>query len=226
MVAGSPLRAQVTLETLEAQAAARHLTILGGFHPTSADGVPASTGTLLLLGPNEPAFWSAFTESPEWKGSVDDPMDRWSRRVIGSWAQEIGAEALFPFGGPPHLPFFSWATRTGRIHASPIMLLLHDQAGLFVSFRGALALKKRITLPPAPPNPCRTCTDRPCLGACPVRALSGSDYDVTACKSHLDTEAGKDCMHMGCAARRACPVSQTHPRLPAQSAYHMSNFKG
>lgn len=216
----------MTFEQLEAEAAARHLTILGGFHPQPDDQAPEGCATLLLLGPDEPAFWPAFITSPEWQDGAPDPMDRWSVRVIGDWAGTLQAQALYPFGGPPFLPFFSWAKRSGRIHASPIMLLVHDKAGLFVSFRGALALRESIDLPPPPPFPCATCADQPCRSSCPVGALDGTGYDLEGCKSYLDTAPGQDCMGLGCAARRACPVSANHPRLAAQSAYHMARFKG
>lgn len=216
----------MTFDALQKQAQARQLTILGGFHPTAADNVPDGCKTLLLLGPKEPEFWGAFNASQEWQDDQPDPMDRWSTRVIGAWADELQATALYPFGGEPFLPFFSWATRTGRIHASPIMLLVHDTAGLFVSFRGALALSETVSLPPPPPSPCNTCETRPCLTSCPVTAFDGNSYDVPACKTYLNTVAGQGCMSQGCAARRACPVSAKYPRIEAHSAYHMEQFKG
>ena len=216
----------MTYDSLQAAALARSLTILGGFHPADDDGVPPGFETLLLLGPHEPGFWAAFTQSPEWNDGTPDPMDRWSTRVIGDWATDLDALALYPFGGPPFKPFFSWALKTGRVHASPIMLLVHDSAGLFVSFRGALALRERIDLPRNPPNPCLSCADQPCTTACPVDALDGKNYDVATCKTFLNHADGQDCMARGCAARRICPVSRQYPRTPAQSAYHMTTFKG
>ena len=211
---------------LQAAAKARHLTILGGFHPTAKDATPEGCQTVLMLGPDEPSFWPHLSASPEYKSADPDPVDRWSVRVIGAWAEELNARALYPFGGPPYLPFFDWALRTGRIHASPIRLLVHDAAGLFVSFRGALALPWRVDLPPAPPSPCMSCADQPCRSACPVDALDGAGYDVPACKRYLHSRPGADCMTQGCAARRACPVSQQVGRLPAQSEHHMLNFRG
>ena len=216
----------MTYRALEAEAETRHLTVLGGFHPHPQDKAPTGTGTLLLLGPHEPTFWPAFQQSPEWQDGAGDPVDRWSRRVIGDLAKTLDAHALFPFGGPPHLPFFSWALHSRRLHMSPIRLLVHDTAGLWVSFRGALALPERIALPQAPPSPCASCAEKPCLSACPVEAFDRQGYDVPACKKYLETSAGSDCMDRGCAARRACPVSKTHPRHDAQSAYHMTAFKG
>ena len=215
----------MNLDALKLGAHERHLSILGGFHPQEEDVAPEGCGTLLMLGPDEPAFWPAFVKSPEYRDNGADPMDRWSTRVIGQWAAELGATALFPFGGSPFLPFYSWATRTGRIHASPVQLLVHDNAGLFVSFRGALALSDTIDLPLPPEPPCQNC-QRPCATACPVSALTPQGYDVAACKAYLDTPAGTDCVENGCAVRRACPVSQSFGRLPAQSEYHMHSFKG
>ncbi len=116
------------------------------------------------------------------------------------------------------------ALRTGRIWESPVRLLVHDRAGLMVSFRGALALRERLALPPAPARPCDSCPDRPCLTACPVGALGAEGYDVPACRGFLDTPAGADCMARGCAVRGACPVSASHGRLDAQSAFHMRQF--
>lgn len=217
---------QVTYEALQAAAQERSLSILGGFQPAPDDGVPSDFQTLLLLGPHDPGFWPAFTQSAEWNDGQPDPMDRWSTRIIDTWAADLNALALYPFGGPPFKPFFSWALKTGRVHASPIMLLVHDTAGLFVSFRGAIALRDKIALPPNPANPCLACVDQPCTTACPVDALDGKNYDVVACKTFLGHVDGQDCMQHGCAARRICPVSQGYARNPAQSAYHMTTFKG
>ncbi len=214
----------MTYAALSTAARARHLRILGGFHPTDEDKAPKGTGTLLLLGPDEPNFWPALQASAEWQNGDPDPVDRWSRCVISDWARDIGATPLFPFGGPPYQPFFSWALRTGRIHASPILLLVHDRAGLFVSFRGALALPDRIDVPPAPPSPCLSCETQPCRTACPVAALQPEGYDVPACKAHIAGPDDAACLTRGCAARRACPVSDAFGRLPEQSAYHMRRF--
>jgi len=216
----------MTYSDLSQAAEARHLRILGGFHPNADDGAPQDCQTLLMLGPDEPGFWPAFTQSPEWQDGKADPMDRWSTRVIGTWAKALQAIPLFPFGGPPFEPFYSWALRTGRIHSSPVQLLVHDQAGLFVSFRGALALPTRIDLPVSPPRPCDACTTRPCTAACAAGALTPAGYDVPTCKSFLNTPAGQENMQMGCNVRRACPVSQSFARLPTQSAYHMQQFNG
>lgn len=211
--------------TLDATLAAHHLAILGGFHPTAEDAVPPGTQTLLLLGPAEPGFWAHLTAQPEWQDSQPDPIDRWSRRVIGRIACDLGAKALFPFGGPPYHPFYRWALKTGRIWESPVRLLVSADQGLLVSFRGALALKDRIALPPPATRPCDLCAAA-CLTACPTSALTEKVYDIPACHAFLDTDEGIPCLTKGCETRRACPVSAAYARLPEQSAYHMRRFHG
>ncbi|MES2666467.1 MAG: ferredoxin [Pseudomonadota bacterium] len=203
-------------------AAAQHLEVLGGFICAPDEpGLPAGTRTLLMLGPGEPGFWPHLTAQPEW--GRPDAVDRWSRRVIGRLACDLGAKALFPFGGPPYHPFYQWALRTGRVWDSPVRLLVHGHQGLMVSFRGALALKEAIEVPPPETAPCVTCA-RPCIAACPAGALGAQGYDVPGCHTWLDSAAGEDCLNLGCAVRRTCPVSQAYARMPEQSAYHMRQF--
>ncbi len=215
----------MTLDKIDALAAQDHLTVLGGFACSGDPDLPAGTQTLLLLGPREPGFWAHVTAQPEWDGGPD-PIDRWSRRAVGRLACDLGAKALFPFGGPPWHPFYKWALRTGRVWDSPVRLLVHDHAGLMVSFRGALALKTAIPMGDvaAAAPPCATCVSQPCRSACPPRALTDQGYDLPVCHSFLDQPAGVTCMTQGCAVRRACPVSQAYARMPEQSAYHMGQF--
>lgn len=180
-------------------------------------------GSILLLGPREPGFWPAFTASPEFHDGRADPLDRWSKRVIGGLAFAWGGDAAFPSDGPPYPPFISWALATGRVWVSPVGLLVHDAQGLWLSFRGAVRVPERVAETPGNP-PCSTCAAQPCRSACPVGALSPNAYDTAACHGFLDTPAGADCLARGCAARRACPVGATYGRTEAQSAFHMKAF--
>jgi epoxyqueuosine reductase len=217
------LGAVVAIQALTARLAAERLEVLGGFATDQdEDGLPAGTRTLLLIGPAEPGFWPHLTAQPEWDGAPD-PVDRWSRRVIGRLACDLGAKALFPFGGPPYHPFYRWALRSGQVWESPVRLLVHARQGLMVSFRGALALKETVPVPAPASRPCDSCP-APCLTACPVGALTGAGYELPTCHAFLDRSEGQDCMTGGCLVRRACPVSQSYARLPEQSAYHMRRF--
>jgi len=213
-----------TLGQVAALAEAEGLAVLGGLHPGPGDGAPPGTGTLVLLGPDGAGFWDRFRASAEYRDAAPEPLNRWSERVIGGLAAGLGAEARFPFGGPPWQPFTAWARRSGEAWDSPVGLLVHARLGLFVSYRGALAFRERLDLPPGGRRPCDACA-RPCLDACPVGALGGAGYDLAACHGFLDTGAGRDCLGRGCAVRRACPVGRGL-RPEAQSAFHMAAFHG
>lgn len=222
-VAAIPL----TLRDISARLAPHHLAVLGGFACDGDRDLPKGTRTLLLIGPSEPGYWDHVRGQAEWVGFLTertpDPIDRWSRRVIGGIACDLGGKALFPFGGPPWHPFHQWALRSGQVWESPVRLLVHADQGLMVSFRGALALKESVELPAAGMRPCDACPD-PCLTACPVGALTGEGYVVPCCHAFLDQPEGEDCMGQGCAVRRACPLSQTYARMADHSAYHMRQF--
>ncbi len=187
-------------------------------------GVGAVDGdTVALLAPDEPRFWLVVNDSPEFADGQPDPIDRWSKRVIGSIAAEVGGTAIFPSDGPPYPPFYSWATASGRAWPSPVALLVHAEAGLFISFRGAIRLSGPPEPRPASPRPCDSCAGQPCRAACPVGALGPDGYDVARCHDWLDRPEGADCLASGCLVRRACPVGAGR-RSAAQSAYHMRMF--
>lgn len=212
---------EASLDDIAARIAGDGLALRGAFHPEDGDGVPDGYGTLLLLGPGAD-FWPVFERSPECANGGDDPLDRWSARVIGDRAREFGGLALFPFGGPPWHPFIAWARRGGQVWQSPVHLLVHETAGLMVSFRGAIALEPRLALPEAAVAPCPACA-QPCRHACPVGALSPDGYDIPRCRAYLDTAPGRNCLTRGCAARRACPVG-AGLRPERQSEFHMTAF--
>lgn len=198
----------------------------GGFHPRAEDGVPAlrdggAAATMLLVGNAGADLWRHFGG----QGSGADPLDDWCRRVLTPLAQELGADILFPFDGPPYLPFLRWAQRAEGLPPSPIGPSIHPEFGLWHGYRGALLFGQAMTLPPPMvTNPCDDCADRPCLTTCPVAALSTGAYDVPACAGHLRRPAGSDCLNQGCRARRACPVGRDYHYVADQAHFHMAAF--
>jgi hypothetical protein len=186
----------------------------------------ADVRTIVLAGMAGREGWSAFAGSPEARDGADHPLDRWSQRVIETLARELRAKALFPFGGPPYLPFQQWAQRAEPVHPSPIGILIHPRYGLWHSYRGALGFREELTVPEpaAVPSPCESCSARWCLKTCPVEAFSSVGYDVAACAGHLKSPAGGDCMAFGCPARRACPVGAEHAYGREQANFIMRAF--
>ena len=206
----------------------RSLTAYGAFalDDDERKGELAGVATIALVGLAERRGWAAFAESPEARDGAADPLDLWSRRVVDGLAAELGARALYPFGGPLHWPFQRWAMRAEPMRASPLGLLIHPVNGLWRGYRGALAFAELLAAPRprAAASPCEACAARPCLSACPVGAFTGVSYDVAACVAHLSHSAGRACMAGGCLARRACPVGAERAHEPAQAAFHMRAF--
>lgn len=201
------------------------LLTMGALHPGQVQAKGLTGGTLILLGAGD-AFWPVFSAAPEALDGQPDPVDRWSTRVVGGLACDLGAQAYYPFGGPPYTPFIDWALKSGRAYASPTGMMVHDRVGMMISYRGALHFPETFDIPtPTSASPCETCVDQPCTTACPVAALgANTPYDLTACHNYLNTNPGQSCMMQGCVARRACPISTGAGRHPDQSALHMKAF--
>jgi hypothetical protein len=220
----------MTFDDIAAALAREGMLLRGGFHPDASDGVPllpggTAAGTMLLVGNAGPALWQRFSASAESADGQRDPLDRWTRRILSATAVVCGATPLFPFGGPPYLPFQRWARRAEPVHASPLGVLIHPVYGLWHAYRGALAFAHRIAVPATPPapSPCESCLGRPCLAACPVDAFAAAAYDAAGCRSHLATGAA-NCFAAGCLARAACPVGRQYAYAPDQAAFHLRAF--
>ena len=215
----------MTYRSVLKAAKATGLITMGAMHPAHCAAKGLTGGTLILLGAG-PGFWPVFTASDEAGDDQPNPIDRWSTRVVGGLAEQFKATAHYPFGGPPYEPFIDWAQKSNRAFVSPVGMLVHDTVGLMISFRGALHFTAELDVPgPETSSPCLICVDQPCLQACPVSALSAHHpYDLNACHTFLDTNAGGECLTNGCAVRVACPVSAGAGRLSAQSALHMQAF--
>ena len=99
-------------------------------------------------------------------------MDRWSKRVIGAIASDLNSKAVYPSDGPPYAPFYTWAVLSEKAFVSPLKLLVHEDVGLMISYRGALVLDKSLKLPvSSDKSPCEACS-KPCISACPADAFS------------------------------------------------------
>jgi len=212
------------------RALALGLAVRGAFHPKTGDfeallpSVPV--GTIVLLGFTSAMQWETYQSSAEARDEIADPLDRWSRRVIGTLARELGALDIYPNGSSPQLSFQQLAVRCEPVHRSPIGLLIHAEWGLWHAYRGALVLAERIELPiiSRSANPCDACGEKPCLSACPVDAFRAGAFDLKACVDHVRSGAGADCRARGCVARRACPVGVRHRYAEQQAGFHMEAF--
>lgn len=156
------------------------------------------------------------------------PLDRWTRDTLGPIAARFGAAFVHP-SDEPFQPFQRWAQRADDVWKSPIGMLIHARYGLWHAYRGALLFAEPVNgLPPVGHTdpPCPACEDQPCLSTCPVDAFTPDGYDSSACATHVRSDDTPDCLHDGCAARRACPVGADLRYGADQMEFHMRAFVG
>ncbi len=156
------------------------------------------------------------------------PLDTWTRATLGPIAATMGAAFVHP-SDEPFQPFQRWAQRADDVWQSPIGLLIHGEYGLWHAYRGALLFSEMVTGIPTigdAVSPCLSCADQPCLSTCPVDAFTPGGYDAAACAVHVRAGADPDCLHDGCAARRACPVGVALVYGADQMEFHMRAFVG
>jgi hypothetical protein len=219
------------LADISASLATSGLVVRGGFDFETTQGVPAGPSgaparSVVLVGQAGAAPWAYFKawheEQPK---RLDDPLDRWSRDVIGRVARTFGARAVSP-SDRPYLPFQKWAMRAEGLKPSPLGILMHPVYGLWHAYRGALlfdiaipgqGLGEAIHL-------CDLCVERPCLKSCPAEAYSRTGFAYAACLAHVRSTNGQPCLTGGCLDRNACPHGEAY-RYPSEvQAFHMRAF--
>lgn len=185
----------------------------------------AEQSSVALVGNIGSSFWPVFIQSKEYADGKADPLDRWSLRVANDLAPILKATPIFPFQGPPYLPFQQWAKRAEALHQSPIGLMMHPNYGLWHSYRFALLINRELKATPAQhQSPCLNCVDQPCLNTCPVKAFSAEGYDVDSCADYLRQTPSADCFQHGCMARFECPAGREYRYLDEQSQFHLRAF--
>ena len=214
-------------------ALARHgLRLRGGFAIAAGEDAPSGPGgaaarSVLLVGHAGGEMWPHFTAwlavQPD---GLPDPLDRWSKFIIGTVAQSFAARPVFP-SDAPYMPFQQWAMRAEGLQQSPLGILMHPEFGLWHAFRGALLFDVSLEIPELAhkvSHACDSCAEKPCLSACPVSAFASGRFAVDACRSHVRSDAGEVCGEAGCMARNACPVGVGYRYSPDQQAFHQHAF--
>ncbi|OCW57989.1 4Fe-4S dicluster domain-containing protein [Hoeflea olei] len=200
--------------------------------PRLSDGRAAAA--IALIGHAGGEIWPYFSAWRATQEGIADPLDSWSKAVIGPIAAEAGGEAVFPSDRPWH-PFQQWAMAAEGLKPSPLGMLIHPDYGLWHGYRGAILFGSSVAGRLAETgtagrgqvrnHPCDDCADKPCLTACPVGTYTLQGFAVADCRAHLATAAGRQgCMQAGCLARDACPVGRSYRYGEAQIRFHMSAF--
>ena len=220
-------------EDIEFRLGAHGFILRGGFN--FASGETSRTGlsgapirSVLLVGQAGAAPWPHFLRWRENQPhAIANPLDTWSRQVIGAVAEKFGARAVSP-SDKPYLPFQQWAMRAEGLKPSPLGILMHPQYGLWHAYRGALLFEDEIVLPEPREviHLCDACVAKPCLKSCPVDAYSAGGFAYQACLAHVRGADGGPCRGGGCLDRNACPYGTAYRYPPEIQAFHMAAFAG
>ncbi|RWQ79812.1 MAG: hypothetical protein EOS85_16835 [Mesorhizobium sp.] len=219
------------IESIAAALFAHGLILRGGFNFAGGEEAPfglsgAAARSVLLVGQAGAAPWPRFLRWRENQSrNIGDPLDTWSREVIGAVANDFGARAVSP-SDKPYLPFHQWAMRAEGLRPSPLGILMHPQYGLWHAYRGALLFDHEIALhePRGVLHLCDACVDKPCLKSCPVDAYSADGFAHETCLAHVRGQNGAPCRTGGCLDRNACPYGTAYRYPPEAQAFHMAAF--
>ena len=192
--------------------------------PAGPSGGPATAA--ILVGSAGAAWWTPFQRWIDRQPDVlADPLDTWSREIIGRAAAACDGVVIMP-NDRPFQPFQRWAMRAEGLRPSPIGMLIHQQYGLWHAYRGAILVDEPID--PAPlhelNHPCDACRGKPCLNSCPVGAYSAEGFAHRDCLGHVRGANGAVCRESGCLARNACPVGVEWRYPPEVQAFHQRAF--
>ncbi len=177
-----------------------------------------SQKTIVLFGSGGKYFWDVFKKFQETKEgklfkNLKDPIDSYTEYCLSKLKimfPETIQECLYPFKAEKlFIDYQKLAVCTGLGHYSPyIKLVLHPDFGPWISLRGLFLTKEilELTGPLTTPVPCLTCY-KPCLRACPVKAVTETNYDFYQCAIYRNLET--DCLS-SCHVREVCIIGPEH----------------
>lgn len=164
---------------------------------------------LLLIGNGGRAMWQAILREG---GRSADPIDDFSVREVRRWlaAQASGRSYEIVYPGERLVGLQSLGECAGWHFASPFMVGINERWGTWFAYRVAVLANTDFepTRPVPGESPCTACRPRPCVSACPGKAIEDSGFNLADCVRYRlrpDSACQTTCM-----ARLACPVRAEH----------------
>ncbi len=188
-----------------------------GFQLQGVLSAPAGSkyGQLLVFGHGGHSLWQHV------KIEGEDPIDQFSVSQLTRFMERINcADYEFLYPGD-HLNLLDIGSQLGWYHISPMGIGINPQFGTWFAFRGVIAANTdyELSAKQTHDSPCVTCSDKPCVDACPVGAVQREgSFKLDRCITER-TREGSGCAHQ-CLARNACPVGTEHQYTAEQIRYH------
>lgn len=153
------------------------------------------------------------------------PIDQFATERVAAWMegplQGHTWRQVFPGMHPVGLQRLG--ALAGWHHSSPFWVGVDAEWGSWFAYRAVVLADTNLALTPRRefPSPCDTCTDKPCIEACPAGALASERTGAWRLQTCLDfrKQPASPCQDR-CLARNACPVGAEHRYTQEQVAYH------
>lgn len=164
---------------------------------------------LILIGNGGRALWQTIQREGVQSA---DPIDDFSTHEVRRWlaAQANGRRYAIVYPGERLIGLQTLGERAGWHFASPFMVGINERWGTWFAYRVAVLADTDFapTRPVSGESPCMTCRSRPCVAACPAKAVESDGFNLANCVSYRlrpDSACRTTCL-----ARLACPVRADH----------------
>lgn len=174
---------------------------------------------LILFGHAGRQLWSAIGSM---RSSSPDPVDDFSRGVVEQFFAQTLPQHQYQIIYPGSQPI--GLQRLGELagwhHDSPFRIGINRDWGSWFAYRVAVIADTNLvpsekieTL-----SPCVSCTQKPCISACPAEAMKEGTLALDACVNYRLTN--DSLCKQTCLSRITCPVAQQHRYSEEQIRYH------
>lgn len=176
---------------------------------------------LLLFAHGGTQFWDALQRHGM---SGADPVDAFTVACLQRYfAQRLSGESyaiLYPGTVPVNLQ--ALGTLAGWHHDSPFMVGVNSEWGSWFAYRALVLADTEFSVTPQEKGvaPCLSCDTRPCISACPAKALENGQFALNKCMAYRQ-QVESQCQYQ-CLARLACPIAPQHRYCAEQIHYHYS----
>lgn len=185
--------------------------------------------SITLLGFAGKGFWETLVcyieENPGFRDLGSDLVDNYSKIVLNELSkllesQGIEHKRIYPFGARAMaLDFAKLGQAAGAGVPSQLGVLIHPEYGPWISLRGAIISELELEHYDKELkgfSPCSSC-DKPCVDACPVKAVSVKGWDWETC---MKFRLSEQTCSANCASRRVCPYGREYQYSEEQLSYH------
>lgn len=170
---------------------------------------------LVLLGHGGRRLWDCVQQAGL---ASEHPIDDYCVATVDRcFAQYLpGRRYRIVYPGDAPIGLQTLGGLAGWHHPSPFMVGIDPEFGSWSAYRAVVLAATDFCPSPVVDrsHPCRSCSGRPCIAACPAGALADGRFALDKC-SRYRLLPDSPCAD-GCLARQACPVGAEHRYDDAQ----------